>query len=56
MSVGTFVTNPTPTGLLSAGGTQTLQVGATLSVNGGQAPGLYTTQAGNEFTVTVNYN
>lgn len=56
MAVGSWVTNPNPTGLLSGGGAQTVQVGATLSVNGGQLPGTYTTVPGNEFSVTVNYN
>ena len=41
------------TGILT-GSTETFNVGATLNVNGGQAPGLYTT--GTPFTITVNYN
>ena len=36
------------------GSTETFNVGATLNVNGGQAPGVYTTSS--PFTVTVNYN
>jgi hypothetical protein len=36
------------------GSTETFNVGATLNVNGGQAPGIYTTTT--PFTVTVNYN
>src|SRR5512133_7024 len=53
MTVNSFTSTPTPTGTL-AGGTETLRVGATLNVNGGQAPGLYT--SGTPFVVTVNYN
>jgi Domain of unknown function (DUF4402) len=52
MNVGTFTSTPTPTGLLSAGGTQTLNLGATLTVAAAQATGSYT---GN-FNVSVNYN
>jgi hypothetical protein len=54
MTVNTWTSNPTPTGVLSAGGTQTLLVGATLNVGANQASGLYTSAA--DFTVTVNYN
>ncbi len=53
MTVNTFTSTPTPTGLLT-GGTQTLDVGATLNVAAGQAAGTYT--SGTPFTVTVNYN
>lgn len=55
MSVNTFVTNPTPTGTLT-GGTETLTLGATLTVTGGatQPSGTYTNL--NAVTVTVNYN
>ncbi len=52
MTVDTFTSNPTPTGTLSAGGSQALTVGATLHVAASQAQGSYT---GN-FTVTVAYN
>ncbi len=54
MTAATFTSNPTPTGTLSAGGTQTLSVGATLTVGANQAAGTYTTAT--PFTVTVNYN
>ncbi len=54
MAANTFVSTPTVAagGTLTAG-TQTLYVGATLSVAGGQTPGAYSSAA---FTVTVNYN
>ncbi|HXH37963.1 MAG TPA: DUF4402 domain-containing protein [Thermoanaerobaculia bacterium] len=51
MTVDTFTSNPTPGGLLSAGGSQSLQVGATLNVLANQAVGNY---AGT-FSVTVAY-
>lgn len=56
MAVNTFTSNPASTGsgTLSAGGTQTLTVGATLNVAAAQAAGLYTSAT--PFTVTVNYN
>lgn len=54
MTVDSWTSNPTPTGTLDAGGAQTLSVGATLNVAGGQASGTYT--SGTPFTVTVNYN
>jgi hypothetical protein len=57
MSVGTFVSNPVAgsgSGLLSAGGTQEISVGATLTVGANQTAGLYTNAAG--LSVTVNYN
>lgn len=54
MTVNTFTSSPTPTGTLSAGGSQTLTVGATLNVNASQAPGTYISGSG--FDVTVNYN
>jgi len=53
MTVVTFTTDPTPTGTIGAGGTETLTVGATLNVGANQPSGLYT---GGPFTVTVNYN
>ena len=55
MTVGLFISTPLGTGALTAGA-QTILVGARLIVGGAQAPGLYTTLAGDEFTVTVNYN
>lgn len=54
MTVDTFTSTPTPTGTIGAGGTQTLQVGATLNVGANQVGGVYTSAA--PFTVTVNYN
>lgn len=54
MVVNTFTSSPSATGTLSAGGSQTLTVGATLNVGAGQAAGAYTSST--PFTVTVNYN
>jgi hypothetical protein len=54
MTVNTFTSNPSGTGVLDAAGSQTLNVGATLNVNANQAAGTYTNAAG--FAVTVNYN
>lgn len=59
MTVGTWTSNPTPTGTLDAAGTQTLTVGATLNVAAGQAAGTYSSSnvgGSGDFTVTVNYN
>ena len=53
MDVDTWTSSPTPTGTLDGTGAQTLSVGATLTVVGGESSGLYT---GGPFTVTVNYN
>jgi hypothetical protein len=53
MTVGSFTSNPTPTGTLTAG-TQDVFVGATLNVAAGQAAGVYTNATG--LVVTVNYN
>lgn len=52
MAVNNFTSNPAPTGLLSVGGSQTLMVGATLSVGSNQAIGSYS----GSFNVTVVYN
>jgi hypothetical protein len=52
MTVDTFVSNPPVTGTLSALGTDTLVVGATLHVGASQAIGAYT----GTFNVTVAYN
>lgn len=51
MSVGTFVSNPSGTGTLTAGA-QTLLVGGTLTVASAQVAGAYT----GSFNVTVDYN
>lgn len=51
MALNKFISTPAGTGTL-AGGSQTLAVGATLSVSNAQAPGAY---AG-AFSVTVQYN
>lgn len=53
MSIGTFISTPTTTGVLGTAG-QELLVGAMLTVVGGQTPGLYTNTT--DLTVTVNYN
>jgi len=53
MAVDTWVSNPSLTGTLT-GGSQQLDVGATLNVGGGQQAGTYVNASG--FTVTVNYN
>jgi Domain of unknown function (DUF4402) len=52
MAVNGFVSNPSATGTLSGGGSQTLKVGATLTVGNNQTPGAYT----GSFSVTVAYN
>jgi hypothetical protein len=55
MSVGTFTSNPLAgAGQLSSGGSQTVNVGATLTVGASQVAGTYV--SGTPFTVTVNYN
>jgi hypothetical protein len=54
MSVDLFSSNPSTTGLLSAAGTQNILVGATLTVNAAQLPGVYVSTV--PFDVTVNYN
>ena len=54
MTVDTWTSNPTPTGTLSAGGAETLTVGATLNVGATQVAGTYVSAT--PFTVTVNYN
>jgi hypothetical protein len=53
MTVGTFISNPATTGALTSGA-QTVNVGATLNVAGGQVAGVYTNAS--DLTVTVNYN
>ena len=54
MSVTDFTSTPTPTGIISATGSVTVKVGATLNVSAGQAAGTYTSVT--PFEVTVNYN
>lgn len=53
MTVGSFTSTPTATGLLT-GGTQEIFVGATLNVGALQAAGVYTNAA--DLSVTVAYN
>lgn len=52
MALTAFTSSPASTGVLSAGGSQTLSVGATLGVGSNQAPGSYS----GSFNVIVNYN
>lgn len=52
MALTAFTSSPASTGVLSAGGSQTLSVGATLGVGGNQAAGNYS----GSFNVIVNYN
>ena len=52
MSIGTFTSNPSGTGTLSAGGAQVLSVGATLTVGNAQTTGSYS----GTFDVSVEYN
>ncbi len=52
MTIDTFTSNPTPTGTLSGGGTETISVGADLNIGASQASGSYS----GTYTVTVNYN
>lgn len=54
MTVDNFTSSPSLTGVLSSGGSETLNVGATLNVLAGQAAGVYTNATG--VPVTVNYN
>ena len=53
MTVTDFLSDPLTTGILT-GGTQTLNVGATLNVSAGQPAGLYVSPTA--FDVIVNYN
>jgi len=53
MEVSAFVSNPTPTGLLT-GGTQELFVGASVAVGANQAAGTYVNATA--LTITVAYN
>jgi hypothetical protein len=54
MTINAFTSNPGTTGTLSATGTQTIDVGATLNVGANQAAGTYVSAT--PFQVTVNYN
>lgn len=59
MTVDTWTSNPTPTGTIGGGGTETLYVGATLNVGANQTSGIYRSDnagGSGDFTVTVNYN
>jgi hypothetical protein len=51
MALNGFASSPAARGTLSVGGTQSLSVGATLTVGAAQAPGSYT----GSFDVIVNY-
>jgi hypothetical protein len=53
MTVDNWTSDPTPTGTLT-GGTQVLNVGATLNVPASSLAGVYTSAT--PFNVTVNYN
>jgi hypothetical protein len=54
MTVNNFTSTPTAAAGLLSGGTQTINVGATLNLVASQAEGAYTSAT--PFTVTVNYN
>lgn len=54
MTVDTFTSTPSATGILSGTGTQQLKIGATLNIGGAQTSGTYI--SGTPFTITVNYN
>lgn len=51
MALNNFTSSPSVSGVLSGGGTQTINVGATLTVGSAQTPGSYS----GSFNVTVNY-
>lgn len=57
MTLGSFTDSGLPT-TTDATGSATFNVGATLNVNGSQAPGSYSTSTGDgvPYTVTVSYN
>jgi hypothetical protein len=54
ITVDKFTSTPSGTGALSNGGSQTINVGATLNVSAGQVAGTYTNGTG--FPIKVNYN
>lgn len=51
MALNSFVSSPSAVGTLSGGGSQLINVGATLTVGNQQVPGAYS----GSFSVTVNY-
>ncbi|MCX6335485.1 MAG: DUF4402 domain-containing protein [Bacteroidia bacterium] len=52
MPINSFVSNPATTSTIPGGGSETLSIGATLTVAAGQASGNYT----GTYSVTVQYN
>ncbi len=54
MKISKFTSSPAGNGLLNPSGTQTIKVGATLTIAKAQAAGVYTNTT--EVKVTVNYN
>jgi len=54
MTVNGFTSSPSGTGMLGTGGSQSLSIGATLTLAAAQAPGMYTNAT--SIPVTVNYN
>ena len=54
MTLGTFTSTPSGTGLLDGTGAQTITIGATLTVGASQIAGTYNSVG--TFPVTVNYN
>jgi hypothetical protein len=54
MVINAFTSDPSGTGTLSSGGSQIINIGATLNVGSGQGAGTYTNASG--FSVKVNYN
>ncbi len=52
MALNNFTSNPSGIGTLTGSGSQSVTVGATLSVSANQTPGAYT----GSFSVTVDYN
>ena len=47
--------NSNASGAIGGGGTESIIVGATLNVNGGQPAGSYSTAFGSPYTITINY-
>ena len=54
LTISSFTSNPSGAGIISRGGSQTINVGATLNILGSQAAGSYANATG--FPVIVNYN